>query len=67
MISKGAKAEKFAHDFIQEVEHSSDLKKQLEQSQRERDRFKLIASRVRELEGEKRIAQCPFVPKTNRI
>ena len=52
MISKGAKAEKFAHDFIQEVEHSSDLKKQLEQSQRERDRFKLIASRVRELEGE---------------
>ena len=52
MISKGAKAEKFAHDFIQEVEHSSNLKKQLEQSRRERDRFKLIASRVREIEGE---------------
>ena len=52
MIAQGGKAEEFGRDFIREVEHSTDLKKQLEQTQRERDRFKLIASRVRKLEGE---------------
>jgi len=52
IISKGGKTEQFAKEFLNEVEHSADLKKKLEQSNRERDRFKLIASQVRHLEDE---------------
>ncbi|MGJ8694975.1 MAG: rod shape-determining protein MreC [Verrucomicrobiaceae bacterium] len=51
-ISKGGDVEVFANNFIQEVQHSEDLEKELDQALRERDRFKLIASRVRELEVE---------------
>lgn len=52
IISKGGETEQFAQDFLKEVEHSSDLARKLEQSNRERDRFKLIASQVRNLEAE---------------
>ena len=50
IISKGGKTGQFAQDFLEEVEHSSDLAKKLEQSNR--DRFKLIAAQVRNLEAE---------------
>ncbi|MGC6567263.1 MAG: rod shape-determining protein MreC, partial [Akkermansiaceae bacterium] len=52
IISKGGKTGQFAQDFLEEAEHSSDLAKKLEQSNRERDRFKLIAAQVRNLEAE---------------
>ena len=52
IISKGGETEAFANEFLEEVEHSEDLEKRLEQARNERDRFKLIAARVRELEAE---------------
>ncbi|MEN8694754.1 MAG: rod shape-determining protein MreC [Akkermansiaceae bacterium] len=52
IISKGGKTEAWAKDFVNEVEHSEDLKRQLDQAISERDRFKIIASRVGELETE---------------
>jgi len=51
LISKGSETEAFANKFLEEVEHSADLEKQIEQVIEERDRFKLIAGRVRELEA----------------
>ena len=52
IISQGGKTEQFAQEFLKEVEHSTDLQKKLHQTSSERDRFKLIASRVRDLEAE---------------
>jgi len=52
IISKGAESEAYAHDFVKEVEHSQDLEKKLAQSNRERDRFRLIAARSWALEAE---------------
>ena len=52
LISKGSETEAFANKFLEEVEHSADLEKRIEQVIEERDRFKLIAGRVRELEAE---------------
>jgi rod shape-determining protein MreC len=52
LISKGSETEAFANKFLEEVEHSADLEKRVEQVIEERDRFKLIAGRVRELEAE---------------
>lgn len=52
IVSKGGAFEAKANSFVEEVEHSQDLARQLEQANNERDRFKIIASRVRELEGE---------------
>lgn len=52
IISKGGETEQFAREFLEEVQHSSDLEKQLEQTTSERDRFKRIASRYRDLEAE---------------
>ncbi|MGE9267171.1 MAG: rod shape-determining protein MreC [Verrucomicrobiales bacterium] len=51
-LKAGSQAETHARAFIEEVQHSKDLEKKLERAHRERDRFKLIASRVRELEQE---------------
>ncbi|MDB4353672.1 rod shape-determining protein MreC [Akkermansiaceae bacterium] len=51
-VSKGGEIDAFATSFMEEVEHSENLRKRLEQATRERDRFKLIASRIRELETE---------------
>lgn len=51
-LTAGSKAETHARAFIEEVENSQDLEKKLDRALRERDRFKLIASRVRELESE---------------
>ena len=51
-VSKGGEVDAFATSFMEEVAHSEDLRKKLDQTQRERDRFKLIASRIRELEIE---------------
>jgi len=51
-VSKGGEVDAFATSFIEEVSHSEDLQRKLDQAQRERDRFKLIASRIRELETE---------------
>ena len=52
IISKGGQTEAFANDFVKEVEHSQDLQKKLAQALSERDRFKLIASKVQDLEAE---------------
>lgn len=52
LIAKGGQTESFMANFLQEVEHSEDLKRKLGQTERERDRFKLTADRVRELESE---------------
>jgi rod shape-determining protein MreC len=52
LISKGSETEAFANKFLEEVQHSEDLEKRVEQVIEERDRFKLIAGRVRELEAE---------------
>ena len=52
IISKGGESEAFANDFIKEVEHSQNLEKKLAQALSERDRFKLIASKVQDLEAE---------------
>jgi len=52
IIHKGGQTEAFANDFLKEVEHSEDLEKLLEQAKSERDRFRLIAARSRELEAE---------------
>jgi rod shape-determining protein MreC len=52
LISKGSETEAFANKFLEEAEHSEDLEKQVQQVSEERDRFKLIAARVRELEAE---------------
>lgn len=52
IISKGGETEAFANKFLEEVQHSEDLEKRLDQVRSERDRFKLIAARVRELEAE---------------
>ncbi|HAN82550.1 MAG TPA: hypothetical protein DCQ59_04980, partial [Verrucomicrobiales bacterium] len=52
LISKGSETEAFANKFLEEVEHSADLEKRIEQVIEQRDRFKLIAGRVRELEAE---------------
>lgn len=52
LISKGGQTEAFAKEFLAEVEHSDDLEKRLEKAINERDRFNLIAARVRELEAE---------------
>ncbi|MGD1978169.1 MAG: rod shape-determining protein MreC [Akkermansiaceae bacterium] len=52
LISKGGQTEAFANEFLEEVEHSEDLEKQLQLAIEERDRFNLIAARVRELEAE---------------
>ncbi len=51
-VSKGGEVDVFITSFLEEVNHSADLRKKLDQTQRERDRFKLIASRIRELEIE---------------
>ena len=51
-LQGGSSAEKYANNFIQKVETAEDLEKRLELAIRERDRFKLIASRVGELEIE---------------
>ncbi len=50
LISRGTDMEKYAKDFVAEVDHSKDLEERLELALRERDRFKLIASRIQELE-----------------
>jgi len=50
LINKGTEAEQYAKNFVKEAEHSEDLQRRLDLALRERDRFKLIASRVRELE-----------------
>ncbi len=50
MINRGTEAEQYAKNFISEVEHSEDLQAQLDLALRERDRFRIISSRVRELE-----------------
>ena len=52
LISKGSETEAFANKFLEEVDHSADLEKRIEQVIEQRDRFKLIAGRVRELEAE---------------
>ncbi|MGC6425392.1 MAG: rod shape-determining protein MreC [Akkermansiaceae bacterium] len=52
IISKGGASEAWAKDFVEEVEHSEDLQRQLDQAIKERDRFKIIASRVGELQAE---------------
>ncbi len=52
IISKGGETEQFAKQFIEEVEHSENLEKQLEQAHNERDRYKRIAQRVGEIEAE---------------
>ncbi|HAE19146.1 MAG TPA: rod shape-determining protein MreC [Verrucomicrobiales bacterium] len=52
LISKGSETEAFANKFLEEVEHSADLEKRMEQVIEQRDRFRLIAGRVRELEAE---------------
>ena len=52
LISKGSETESFANKLFAEVQHSEDLEKQVQQVSEERDRFKLIAARVRELEAE---------------
>ena len=52
IISQGGKTEQFAQEFLEEVEHSTDLQKKLDQTSSERDRFKLIASRFRDVEAE---------------
>lgn len=52
IVSKGGASEAWARGFVEEVEHSEDLARQLNQTKSERDRFKIIASRVRELELE---------------
>lgn len=50
IISKGGAFEAKVNAFVEEVEHSEDLQRQLDQAISERDRFKIIASRVGELE-----------------
>lgn len=50
LISKSSDVEQFAKDFVAEVDHSKDLQARLDLALNERDRFKLIASRVKELE-----------------
>ena len=51
-LKSGSKAEIAARAFMDEVEHSRNLTEKLKQAERERDRFKLIAARVHELEKE---------------
>ena len=51
-VSKGGEVDAFATSFLEEVSHSEDLQNKLDQTQRERDRFKLIASRISQLETE---------------
>lgn len=52
IVAKGGKAENFARSFVEEVEHSSDLAKKLEQAERERDSFRIIAFRAQTLQEE---------------
>ena len=52
IYTTGSQTELAARAFVSEVEHSEDLAKKLAQAERDRDKFKLIASRVRELENE---------------
>jgi rod shape-determining protein MreC len=52
LISRGAQTEAFANEFLEEVAHSQDLEKRLNRAISDRDRFNLIAARVRELEAE---------------
>lgn len=49
-VNQGDQARSFARSFVQEVEHSKDLKIKLDRALAEKDRLSLIASRVRELE-----------------
>ena len=52
LISKSEEATQFAASFTEEVHHSKELEKQLEQAVEERAKLALIATRVRELEME---------------